>query len=65
MKNIFFKITTILLMMAAACSDSYFEKLPPGAASAVKFYDEKGIDYLLIGAYSYFVKLENGRRIDI
>lgn len=52
MKNIFFKITTILLLMVAACSDSYFEKLPPGAASAVKFYDEKGIDYLLIGAYS-------------
>lgn len=55
MKTIYSKVTVvtaIMLLFAMACSDSYFEKLPPGAASAAQFYDEKGIDFLLIGAYS-------------
>lgn len=52
MKNIAFKSLTILLVLGGACSDSFFEKLPPAAASAQQFNNERGIDLLLIGAYS-------------
>ena len=48
------KLPSIIFILAAVigCSDEFFEKLPPGAAGAEQFYNEKGIDFLLIGAYS-------------
>ncbi|HKY54328.1 MAG TPA: RagB/SusD family nutrient uptake outer membrane protein, partial [Anaerolineales bacterium] len=52
MKRILQKWLMVFLMMVMACSDEFFEKLPPGAASPQQFYNEKGIDYLLIAAYS-------------
>ncbi len=46
------KSLILFLVVLIACSDEFFEKLPPGAASAEQFYNEEGIDYLLVGAYS-------------
>lgn len=52
MKRIIAKTSLVFFALAISCSDSFFEKLPPASASASQFYNEKGIDYLLIGAYS-------------
>ncbi len=52
MKKIVIKSLTVLFMAVIACNDNFFEKLPPGSARIEDFYNESGIDLLLIGAYS-------------
>lgn len=52
MRRVFFKVWIFTLCGVIACAEDFFTKLPPGEASADQFYNEKGIDYLLIGAYS-------------
>lgn len=52
MKSMMLKSHILFLIVVIACSDDFFEELPPGAAMAEQFYNEKGIDYLLVGAYS-------------
>lgn len=52
MKKIFLKSFAVFLMLISACSDSYFEKLPPSSATGPAFYNQEGIELLLIGAYS-------------
>ncbi len=44
--------TAILLILTISCTDSFFEKRPIGQADEELFYNEDGIDQLLIGAYS-------------
>lgn len=45
-------LRSLMVLLVTACSEDFFVKLPPGQASAEQFYNEKGIDYLLIAAYS-------------
>ena len=52
MRGVALKTSILFLVIMIACSDDFFEKLPPGAAGAQQFYNEKGIDFLLVGAYS-------------
>jgi hypothetical protein len=44
--------TCFLLAIAISCSDSFLDKKPLGSSSEDVFYNEKGIDALLTGAYS-------------
>ncbi len=44
--------TVFLLAIAFSCSDSFLDKKPLGSSSEDVFYNEKGIDALLTGAYS-------------
>lgn len=41
----------LLLSILYSCSESYFEKLPMGATSETVFYNENGINALLLGTY--------------
>ncbi len=51
MKKIFL-ISFVFVILVGACNDSFFDKLPPGAVDEASLYNEKGIELLLIGAYS-------------
>ena len=42
----------IFLYTATACSDKFFEALPPGQATADQFNNRAGVEKLLIGAYA-------------
>jgi starch-binding outer membrane protein, SusD/RagB family len=52
MKQVILKSFIVFLGIVCSCSDDFFENLPPGAANAQQFHNEKGIDLLLVGAYS-------------
>lgn len=54
MKKIAIIATTLFLILAISysCSDEFFEKAPPGSSSELLFYNEQGINALLIGAYA-------------
>ena len=41
----------MLLAISYSCSDDFFDKQPMGATSETVFYNEKGIDALLVGTY--------------
>ncbi|NQU32882.1 MAG: RagB/SusD family nutrient uptake outer membrane protein [Bacteroidetes bacterium] len=45
-------VTVFLLTMSYSCSEEFLTKAPLGATSENVFYDAKGIDALLIGAYA-------------
>ncbi len=44
-------VTTLFLTMSYSCSDEFLTKAPLGATSENVFYNEKGIDALLVGTY--------------
>ena len=41
-----------MLILVKSCSEDFLTKEPPGSAAGTVFYDEKGIDALLIGTYA-------------
>ena len=53
MKKISIILATCFLMaISFSCADSFLDKKPLGSTSEDVFYSEKGVDALLIGAYS-------------
>ena len=52
MKKIIFLTLLAVVGTFYSCSDSWFELKPKGSASISQFYNEKGINALLIGAYA-------------
>ena len=53
MKKISIILATVFLtVLSFSCSDSFLDKGPQGKASLNDFYSEKGVNALLIGAYS-------------
>lgn len=52
MKNKIIQAFTILIIFSYSCSESFMEKTPLGVTSEDVFYDEKGANALLTGAYS-------------
>lgn len=45
-------VLSAALLFMYSCSDDFLEKKPPGVYSENYFYNEKGIDALLIGSYA-------------
>jgi starch-binding outer membrane protein, SusD/RagB family len=43
---------TLLIVISFSCSESFFDKKPLGSTSETVFYNEKGIESLLIGVYA-------------
>jgi starch-binding outer membrane protein, SusD/RagB family len=54
MKKLLKIIPAVILIMVItySCSDDFFHKPPPGSSSELLFYNEAGIQSLLIGAYA-------------
>jgi starch-binding outer membrane protein, SusD/RagB family len=53
MKRIFLAFAIIIMMIISkSCSEDFLSKEPPGSAAGTVFYDEKGINALLTGAYA-------------
>jgi len=52
MKKIIILTFSILLAFSYACQESFMEKKPLGVASKSVFYNEKGVNALLTGAYA-------------
>jgi starch-binding outer membrane protein, SusD/RagB family len=53
MKRIFLAFAIIIMMIISkSCSEDFLTKEPPGSAAGTVFYDEKGINALLIGTYA-------------
>lgn len=53
MKRAVFSVQLIFLgLILTFCSEDFLKKEPPGVPSSNYFHDEKGIDALLVGAYS-------------
>jgi starch-binding outer membrane protein, SusD/RagB family len=52
MKKLSILLATIMLLaISYSCSDDFFDKQPPGSTAETVFYNEKGIDALLVGVY--------------
>ncbi len=51
-KIIYILSTLLLTTLLISCQDEWFEKKPKGQALEESFYNEKGVQLLLIGAYS-------------
>jgi starch-binding outer membrane protein, SusD/RagB family len=52
MKKLSILLATIMLLaISYSCSDDFFDKQPPGSTAETVFYNEKGIDALLVGTY--------------
>jgi starch-binding outer membrane protein, SusD/RagB family len=53
MKRIFLAFAIIIMMIISkSCSEDFLSKEPPGSAAGTVFFDEKGINALLIGTYA-------------
>jgi starch-binding outer membrane protein, SusD/RagB family len=45
-------VIIIMMIISKSCSEDFLSKEPPGSAAGTVFYDEKGINALLTGAYA-------------
>ncbi len=51
MKNLSIMAILFLLAITFSCSEDFFDKTIPGSSTEILFYNEEGLDALLIGAY--------------
>lgn len=60
MKNILFVAFFMSLIILGSCSEEFFDKAPLGSLSETVFYNETGVEGLLVGAYGILSTSDQG-----